>query len=175
MQPLQINPKYRDVPPAAVHTPDVTASVHVAHAWQCVCNSDCCSANAQVSCSKVPVSSSSNSLKAFIISSRESRSPILAVIICKNSSKSIVPLQQEHFGSNRQARAGGWRPGCSDMPYTLRMQSLVNPPAILVDISNHLFDLLFLWLKAKCPAANTRSSCYAQPWLAAKVSEMLSR
>ncbi len=38
------------------------------------------------------VSSSSNKRKAFMISSLESRSPILVVIICKNSSKSIVPL-----------------------------------------------------------------------------------
>jgi hypothetical protein len=42
-----------------------------------------------------PVSSSSNSLKAFMISSRESRSPIFAVIICRNSSKSMVPLQDK--------------------------------------------------------------------------------
>ena len=39
----------------------------------------------------LPVSSSSNRRNAFMISSRESRSPILAVIICRNSSKSMVP------------------------------------------------------------------------------------
>ena len=39
-----------------------------------------------------PVSSSSNSRNAFMISSRLSRSPILAVIMARNSSKSMVPL-----------------------------------------------------------------------------------
>mmetsp|Transcript_12411 Transcript_12411/g.56507 ORF Transcript_12411/g.56507 Transcript_12411/m.56507 type:complete len:201 (+) Transcript_12411:1469-2071(+) len=39
----------------------------------------------------LPVSSSSKRRKAFMISSRESRSPILAVIMVRNSSKSMVP------------------------------------------------------------------------------------
>jgi hypothetical protein len=39
----------------------------------------------------LPVSSSSNNRKALRISSRESRSLILAVIISKNSEKSMVP------------------------------------------------------------------------------------
>lgn len=76
-----------------------------------------------VQASYAPVSSSSNSLKAFMISSRESRSPILAVIICRNSSKSIVPLRTGGTGARRKEQSA---PGaCPMMQHTCNLLLLL--------------------------------------------------
>jgi hypothetical protein len=101
-----------------------------------------------------------------MISSRESRSLILAVIICRNSSKSMVPLR-----AGRAGRARGDGGMCGGRPRGRRAQRRARPPgaararrgapAVLVDVRDHLLDLLLLGLEAQRPGGGWRDACAA--------------